>query len=192
MFNPLERVMRGPAMPLLTERLVAYPSVFCGREDVEKGDKILLPSTMLQKTVDIKINRGIMVFCVQNTDTNKQTYCGVLEFVAEPGTVYLPGWMFENLQLYEGQRVNVTLINDIKTASFVKLQPHKTEFIDLPNPRALLENELRNFTCLHEGDTIRIRLPTKKTFDIDILQLRPDNDYKACCIINCNMEVDFA
>lgn len=43
-----------------------------------------------------------MLFRLTNTEINKVTHCGVLEFVADEGKVYLPYWMMRNLLLNEG------------------------------------------------------------------------------------------
>ena len=127
----------------------------------------------------------------------KRTYCGVLEFVAEEGLCYIPNWMFRMLNFVEeGSLCHLTLVTDMKkktakSANFIKLRPHKTKFIELDNPKAVLEFQLRNFTCLHEGDTIQISTFSGK-FDIDILEIKPKNDYEAICIIDADVEVDFA
>jgi ubiquitin fusion degradation protein 1 len=73
----------------------------------------------------------------------------------------------------------------------IKLQPHQTKFIDMENPKAILEYQLRNFTCLHEGDTISIQV-FKDKFEIDILKITPENEYNAICIIDADVDVDFA
>ena len=41
----------------------------------------------------------------QNGGKERQTHAGVLEFIAEEGKVYLPGWMMRNLLLNEGDRI---------------------------------------------------------------------------------------
>jgi ubiquitin fusion degradation protein 1 len=38
----------------------------------------------------------------------------------------------------------------------MKIQPHETKFIDLPDPKAILERELTNYSCVFKGDTINI------------------------------------
>ena len=73
----------------------------------------------------------------------------------------------------------------------IKLQPHQTKFIQIENPKAILEYQLRNFTCLHEGDTISIQV-FNYTFQIDILEINPKNQYNAVCIIDADVNVDFA
>lgn len=140
-------------------------------------------------------NKDPFVFCLKNG--SKLTYCGVLEFVAEEGLCYIPNWMFKMLKFPEpGSPGTVALVPDLKKKygslrHMIKLQPHQTKFIDLNNPRAVLEYQLRNFTCLHEEDTITIEVFGDK-YEIDILEIKPKNEYGAICIIDADVEVDFA
>jgi ubiquitin fusion degradation protein 1 len=53
-------------------------------------------------------SKGPMIFKITSTYSLRSTYVGVLEFIAEEGTAVLPNWIFENLQLEEG---NFILIN---------------------------------------------------------------------------------
>ncbi len=55
--------------------------------------------------------------------------------------------MMQNLVLQEGDIV--TLRNaTLPKGSYVKLQPHTTDFTNISNPRAVLETTLRSFSCL--------------------------------------------
>ena len=45
--------------------------------------------------------------------------------------------MFQNLNLEQGQPINVALTPDIPRGKYVKIQPHETAFIDVPDPRSL-------------------------------------------------------
>ena len=99
---------------------------------------------------------------------NKQTYVGVLEFVAQEGICIMPTQVFQNLNLEVSQQVNVALTPDIPKGKFIQIQPHETAFIELPDPRAVLEYHLRNYTCFTEGDTISIEF-NKKVYKLDIL-----------------------
>ncbi|KAL4470151.1 hypothetical protein ABPG72_009076 [Tetrahymena utriculariae] len=176
--------------PQYSDNLEVYPAFMLERDDLEKGNKILLPPTVLN-TLSASNLPYPMIFCVQNTYLNKQTYVGVLEFIAPEGTCYIPFWMFQMLQCFDGQQIQVTLVTDVKKGKFVKIQPHETAFIDLPDPRAILEKELRNYTVLHQGDTIHIEF-MKQQFQIDILEVKPPNDYHAICVVDAEIEVDFA
>jgi ubiquitin fusion degradation protein 1 len=41
-------------------------------------------------------------------------------------------------------------------ATFVKFRPQSVDFLDITNPRAVLERALRNFSCVTVGDQICI------------------------------------
>ena len=159
---PTSHLLQRVALLLL--RLRVYPASFAFREDIEKGDKIILPSSALNELYHYMSsrNKDPFVFCLKNG--SKLTYCGVLEFVAEEGLCYVPNWMFKMLKFPEpGSPGTVALVPDLKkkygnVRHMVKLQPHQTKFIDLNNPRAVLEYQPRNFTCLHEEDTITIEV----------------------------------
>lgn len=56
----------------------------------------------------------------------------------------------QNLVLEEGTVIRLSSAT-LPKGSFVKLQPHSKDFLDITNPRAVLETTLRNFTCLTGG-----------------------------------------
>lgn len=156
--------------------------------EVEKGDKIILPASALQALARLQVDYP-MVFRLTNpsrTDA-KVTHCGVMEFSAAEGVCYMPHWMMENLCLQERSVINVTNVS-LKKATFIKLQPDTYKFIEITNPKAVLEITLRKFTCLTEGDTICIPFNSKKYY-LNILEVRPDG---RACIVETDAEVDFA
>ena len=53
--------------------------------------------------------------------------------------------MFKNLNLEIGQRLSVCLNSKIPKASFVRIQPHETAFIDLPDPKTMFFYYLKNY-----------------------------------------------
>lgn len=118
---------------------------------------------------------------------SRETHCGVLEFVAEEGRCYLPYWMMKNLFINEGDLINVEYVN-LEIAKFAKFQPQSTDFLEISNPKAVLENALRNFATLTKGDVISINY-NDKNYELCILETRPGN---AVSIIECDMDVDFA
>ncbi len=76
-------------------------------------------------------------------------------------------------------------------ATFAQIRPQKTEFIELPDPKSVLEIQLRNFICLTEGESITIRF-ANKDFLIDIIKLQPESQYKTGIIIDTDLVIDFA
>ena len=167
----------------------AFPCSVMGRDDIDLSNSIILPQTALQKLSSMKNfgdSKNPILFRILNIELNIFTHCGVAEFTAEEGTCYIPYNMFEKLCLIEGQTVNIRNI-ELKPGTFIKLKPHLTEFINNPNPKTILEYNLRNYFCVTEGDTISVKFG-KKIYKIDIIQCKPN---KAIRTLNCDIVVDF-
>ena len=153
---------------------------------VKYSNKILLPPSILHQLQD---NTTTMFFKITNTNNTFGQVCGVQEFTAPPGVVLVPYHVMEGLGLSEGNNVNVELSTP-PDGSYIKLQPHKTEFIELPDPKALLEKALSvNYPVVTEGHTITIQNPdTNKVYHVDIVKTEPASIIK---IIDVNVNVDF-
>lgn len=163
---------------------------------LEYSDKIILPPSCLEKLATLEITYP-MIFELANPNyLQRRLHCGVLEFIAQEGMVYMPYWMMENMQLNEGDIVHLRSAS-IQKGSFVKLKPQTTDFIKLSNPKAVLEQALRGgkFSALTTGETFRI-LHNKKKYDIGVVQVRGEGSFapgapEAVCIIEADVEVDF-
>jgi len=156
------------------------------RADVERGGKIIMPPSALDQLTRLSVVYP-MLFRLTNCELNKITHCGVLEFIADEGKVYLPYWMMRNLLLNEGSMIQVEN-HTLPVATFSKFQPQSVDFLDITNPKAVLENALRNYACLTTGDVIAINY-NDKVYEVCVLETQPSN---AVTIIECDMRVDFA
>ncbi|KAJ8526464.1 hypothetical protein K7X08_028941 [Anisodus acutangulus] len=163
-----------------------YPASFIDKPQIENGDKIIMPPSALDRLASLHIDYP-MLFELRNAATERVSHCGVLEFIAEEGMIYMPYWMMENLLLQEGDIVRVKNVT-LPKGKYVKLQPHTKDFLDISNPKAILETTLRNFSCLTTGDSIMVAYNNKKNY-IDIVETKPSN---AISIIETDCEVDFA
>ncbi|KAK2193470.1 hypothetical protein NP493_12g03027 [Ridgeia piscesae] len=156
------------------------------REDVEKGGKIIMPPSALDQLTRLNIQYP-MLFKLTNKKTDRETHCGVLEFIADEGRIYVPYWMMRNLLLEEGSLVYLENIS-LPVATYAKFEPQSTEFLDITNPKAVLENALRIFACLTKGDMIAIKY-NERIYELSVLETKPGN---AVSIIECDMNVEFA
>jgi ubiquitin fusion degradation protein 1 len=128
-----------------------------------------------------------MLFRLENTEkAGTQTHCGVLEFTAEEGTCFIPFWMMQNLLIEEGALITVVNVS-LPKATFVKLQPQHVDFLEITNPRAVLEHALRNFSCVTKGDIIQLPY-NDKNYHFELKEVKPAD---AACIIETDCEVDF-
>jgi len=184
---------RGPRQVdvrnLFIEVYRAYPATLMGREDINLSNSIILPPKALE-VLSLMKNFGDtqnpILFRILNIQLNIFTHCGVVEFTAENDCCYIPDNMFDRLSLEEGQQVNVRALT-LKTGTYIKLQPHKTEFINIPGPKTILEYNLRNYFCVTEGDILSIKF-SKKIYKLDVVKCKPD---KAIKTLNSVLEVDF-
>jgi len=127
-----------------------------------------------------------MLFKLSSSVDNKITHSGVLEFTAEEGTCYIPFWMMQNLLIEEGAVITVTNVS-LPKATFVKLQPQSVDFLEISNPRAVLEHALRNFSCVTKGDIIQLPY-NNKNYHFELKEVEPQD---AACIIETDCNVDF-
>ncbi|XP_952190.1 ubiquitin fusion degradation protein (UFD1 homologue), putative [Theileria annulata] len=178
---------------------------FAGRESMEQGNKsifhslifsfslILLPQSALHELASRNISWPMM-FEILNPKNYKRTNGGVLEFISEEGTCNIPYWVIfytidlvmSNLGLNEGDIVTITNVS-LPKANWVKLKPLNEDYWDISNPRAVLENALRNYATLTVGDVIPIHY-IQTVYLFQIMDLKPA---KACSIIETDMEVEF-
>ncbi|UJR15309.1 hypothetical protein I4U23_002262 [Adineta vaga] len=156
------------------------------RTNIESGGKILLPEPALEQLIN---QTGIMLFKLKNPKRNRITHCGVLEFVPSNEPVcYVPYWMMRHLSLNEGDEIHLESVSALPPATFARFQPQSKEFLDLTNPKAVLEKVLRDFSCLTKGDVISINY-LNRNYELAVLELKPTD---VVSIIECDMEVDFA
>jgi ubiquitin fusion degradation protein 1 len=99
-----------------------------------------------------------MLFKLTNDKMKRETHCGVLEFVADEGRIYIPYWvgriprstlqstlffffhlllqMMTNLLLEEGSLVQLENVS-LPVATFAKFEPQSMDFLDISNPKAV-------------------------------------------------------
>jgi len=134
-------------------------------------------------------NGDIMFFKVTNKELNFGQVCGVHEFSAPPAICHVPYHVMDNLAITEGSQVQIEKVCPVK-GTYIKLRPHETAFINLSNPKAVLEKIMsKDYPVVTEGQTIEIFYEElKKTFRIDIVKAEPA---EIISIINTDINVDF-
>lgn len=154
-------------------------------KDVDSGDKIYLPPSALDRLARMNVEYP-MLFEVTNMALGNKTHCGVLEFSSDEGFCYMPYWMMQNLGIQERSMITVKNVS-LSKATFVKFRAQSVDFLEVSNPRALLEVALRKFTCLTVGDIIAIP-HGRKQFFLEVREVQPNG---AASIIETDCNVDF-
>ena len=179
----------GLGMPRLPDKFEeqyhCYSVAYADKSNLEGGDKILLPPSSFDTLARLNIEYP-MLFQLQSHEKGTMTHCGVMEFTAEEGSCFIPFWMMQNLLLEEGSLITVTNVS-LPKATFVKLQPQSVDFLDIHNPRAVLEHALRSYSCVTKGDVICIPY-NSKNYHFMLKEVKPQD---AACIIETDCNVDF-
>lgn len=160
------------------------------------GDKITLPVSALeelnpQNALELGVFTFELFFEEKTSDGEKQqmqTHAGVLEFVAEEGTVGLPPKVAASLfrqaqQIPDSIRVRFVRLEKGKFAS---LQPRGNGFGDRQiDFKYMLERSLKTHTTLTVGDVLFVR-HGRQTFEVLVAELKPE---AAVNILNTDLEV---
>lgn len=176
---------RGGMPTRFEEQYHCYSVAYADKSHLEGGDKILLPPSAFDTLARLQVDYP-MLFRLESSDKGTATHSGVLEFTAEEGSCYIPFWMMQNLLIEEGAVISITNVS-LPKATFVKLQPHHVDFLEITNPRAVLEHALRNFSCVTKGDVICVPY-NSKNYHLELKEVKPQD---AACIIETDCNVDF-
>ncbi|EJD02407.1 UFD1-domain-containing protein [Fomitiporia mediterranea MF3/22] len=158
------------------------------RTNLSYGGKIIMPPSALANLTNLDLESPWMFKLSNPANPAASTHAGVLEFIAEEGCVHLPYWMMKTLNLNEGDPIRITGA-ELPKGQFVKLQPQAVHFLEISDPKAVLEHALRNFSALTQGDIIAISY-NSIVFDFLVMESQPGGE--GINIIDTDLEVDFA
>lgn len=164
------------------------------------GDKITLPVSALEElNPQNALELGVFTFELsfdeqpaaegREATAMRQTHAGVLEFVADDGTVGLPpkvaASLFRRIKELPGS-IQVRFVR-LEKGKFASLQPRGDGFGDRQiDFKHMLERSLKTHTTLTEGDVLFVR-HGRETFEVLVSELKPE---RAVNILNTDLEVD--
>ena len=79
---------------------------------VEAGDKVIMPPEALRNMNRLKLEFPLHIslksaFPAADAPAGPQHHCGILEFSAPSGKMFIPSWMMRNMALQEGGKVRL-------------------------------------------------------------------------------------
>lgn len=96
----------------------------------------------------------------------------------------------QTLQLDVGDMIQVKTTS-LELAKLVKLQAQSTNFLDISDPRAVLEKAFRNFAALTKGDVFNFEY-NDEVYDMAVLDVKPETDKMGVSMIETDVSVEFA
>lgn len=94
----------------------------------------------------------------------------------------------ETLSLRSGDFVQISNAR-LQSGKMIKIQPQSPDFLDITDPRAVLEFTLRQFTTLSPNDCFWINY-ADRIFKVKVLETEPDSN--GILVIETDLNVDFA
>lgn len=80
---------------------------------------------------------------------------------------------------------------DLPPGSLIKLKPQSTEFLEITDPRAVLENAFRGFSCLTKGDVFQFSY-NDQTYDMAVEAVQPETEKMGIVTMETDLKVEFA
>ncbi|KAF6764061.1 ubiquitin fusion degradation protein UFD1-domain-containing protein [Ephemerocybe angulata] len=158
------------------------------RDNLSYGGKIIMPPSALARLTQLDLESPWSFQLRNPSNPAASTHAGVLEFIAEEGVVHLPYWMMKTLRLNEGDPIRITG-TELPKGKFVKLQAQSVLFLEISDPKAVLEQALRNFSALTQGDIIEISY-NSMVFGLLVMETKPGGE--GISVLDTDLEVDFA
>jgi len=159
------------------------------RPDLNFGSKIILPPSALDKVSKLHVQWPLLMELI-NGEKGLHSHAGVLEFIAEEGRAYIPQWMMVTLGMDVGDMIQIRTTS-LELAKLVRLQPQSTKFLDISDPKAVLERAFRNFATLTKGDIFSFEY-NDVVYDVAVLDVKPETEKMGVSMIETDVSVDFA
>ncbi len=153
---------------------------------METKDKILMPLSALDTLSRLNLEYPLTFEIFRFGFEENKTYCGVLEFVDNTNFIYLPQKIMDKLYIGEGENLEIRYVQ-MKKIEFLKLKPLSCDFLKIMEPKLILEETLKNYTCISNGDILDVEI---EGVNIEVLVTEVLPDGKGMTI-DCECEVDF-
>ena len=174
--------------PPLSWRL--RPKVFDPFDPLNFGGKVLLPSLVLHDLIQYNV-KAPYVFEVSHSEKIFKTSVGVLEFTLETNEIIMPKWVYDQLDLYDHEYIDLECVKKEK-GTFTKLLPHSSDFLEVQNPKEMLENCLVNYQVLTVGDELVLDFRDYGILRFTVHELESEEGKaNSVYIVDVDLSVDF-
>ena len=98
--------------------------------------------------------------------------------------------MMQTLLLDTGDLIQIKS-TDLPSATMVKLQPQDVNFLEITDPKAVLEKAFRAFSTVTTGDIFSFKY-NDTIFDVAVLEVTPKSEKSGVSMLETDVSVDFA
>lgn len=97
--------------------------------------------------------------------------------------------MMETLRLDVGDMIQIKTTS-LELARMVKLQPQSPAFLEISDPKAVLERAFRNFATLTKGDIFNFEY-NGDVYGVAVLEVKPESEKMGVSMLETDVSVEF-
>lgn len=172
----------------MTFNLTSYGLVFSEHalmNELENSNKTLIPAACIP---DLDLDAGPTYIEISSVENERSVVCAVHEYTESPGIIFIPSRIMNVLGIDADDKVTVVQKTDIPNGEYIKIKPFQKAFIELSNPKAILEKHISQFyPILSQGEVININY-NDFNYQIEIVETKPQ---KVIQTTNCDINLDF-
>lgn len=132
-------------------------------------DTIILPQSALEPLIEHNTDSP---FQFRLTKNGKSIYCGVIEFTAPEKFIFASKELMDTLNVKNNQYVSLMSVT-LPKAEFIKFKSEDPSFLQLSNPKIVVERYLRDRSTLMFNQTFEIKY-IGKIYKFTITELKPE------------------
>lgn len=168
-----------------------YPLALPGgdRELINHGGDLILPPSALREVSLLNMPLP-MLFELSSKESQQSTHCGVLEFTADEGNIYLPQWMLRRLGASPGSQIEVSSTS-LPLGTFVKIEPQSINLLDMEFPKTVLEKALKYYSALTLDDIFQF-LYDGQLCAFKVLTIAPETKSRSVRVDGAALKIEFA
>jgi hypothetical protein len=106
-----------------------------------------------RKSIMDEYEKAPFYFCIESS-IDTFTYCGVQDFTADEGLVYIPNHILDQLAINGCDIVTVKYINNVPKGEFVVIEPLNKEIFDIKDLDKYLEKVISGYCVLYQNQVI--------------------------------------
>lgn len=109
-----------------------------------------------RKSIMDEYEKSPFYFCIESS-IDTFTYCGVQDFTADDGLVYIPNHILDQLAINGCDIVTVKYVNNVPKGEFVVIEPLNKEIFDIKDLDKYLEKVISGYCVLYENQIINFK-----------------------------------
>jgi hypothetical protein len=142
-----------------------------------------------RKSIMDEYEKSPFYFCIESS-IDTFTYCGVQDFTADDGLVYIPNHLLDQLAINGCDVVTVKYINNVPKGEFVVIEPLNKEIFDIKDLDKYLEKVISGYCVLYENQIINFKYEDNN-YKILIKKIKAIDDIETNLIDVVNTDLFF-